>query len=117
MNVFVYGTLKRGQCRGSVLMGQVFLGEQTTKPLYQMYKISSFPGIMLAENSSPVPIKGELWSVDEITLRRLDQIEGHPNLFKRDKIELESGLEAVAYYWNGRRPIEDIGDCWDDSMS
>jgi gamma-glutamylcyclotransferase (GGCT)/AIG2-like uncharacterized protein YtfP len=33
-------------------------------------------------------IQGELWEVDENTLNRLDMLEGHPNWYKREFVDV-----------------------------
>jgi gamma-glutamylcyclotransferase (GGCT)/AIG2-like uncharacterized protein YtfP len=108
--IFVYGTLKRGHLRAPVLAQQTFIEEVKTLPQYKLFDLGDFPGLMQVENGNA--IIGELYEVDETCLKRLDRIEGHPTLYKRDNINLANGEEAVAYFWQGN-PGKDIGDSWD----
>lgn len=110
MKVFVYGTLKKGQCRAHVMNGK-FLGETKTLPKYRLNHLRAFPGLTREENGKA--IIGELWEIDEDCLELLDHIEGHPTFFRREEVELEhaEGADAVAYFWLGA-PGEDAGDCW-----
>ena len=109
--LFIYGTLKKGQCRNSALEGQTFLGEVSTEPNYKLYRVSSFPGIVPVKDG--IAIKGELWEVDARCLAALDRIEGHPKLFKRDTIQLQGHSEPIeSYFWQGSTDLPEIGDCW-----
>ncbi len=94
--IFVYGTLKRGFCREHFLAGQSFLTEARTLPKYCMYHCGTYPGLQPAEDG--LSILGELWSVDEACLARLDREEGvDEGLFSRSVIELARSLsESVA---------------------
>jgi gamma-glutamylcyclotransferase (GGCT)/AIG2-like uncharacterized protein YtfP len=42
-------------------------------------------------------IVGELYEVDDDTLRRLDRCEGAPSFYRREEVELEDGGRAVTY--------------------
>jgi gamma-glutamylcyclotransferase (GGCT)/AIG2-like uncharacterized protein YtfP len=111
MKIFCYGTLKKGYMRNRNLSNQKFLGEVKTLPKYKLYRLDSFPGLVHADDG--LAIKGELYDVDEECLKTLDYIEGHPDLFKREKIEIENHPEeTVAYFWQGE-PGQDAGDCWE----
>ena len=119
--IFVYGTLKRGFCRAHFLAGQSFLGEARTLPRYRMYNCGTYPGLKPVEDG--LSIVGELWSVEEACLARLDQEEGvAEGLYSRAVIELARPLpEPVrdtpveAYFY---RPsvagFPDCGEQWID---
>ena len=121
--IFVYGTLKRGFCRAQFLAGQTFLNEARTQPKYRMYDCGSFPGLKLA--SDGLSIRGELWSVDEACLGRLDREEGvGTGLYSRSVIELAATLSdsvatapVEAYFYCGAiREFPDCGDQWVDGL-
>jgi gamma-glutamylcyclotransferase (GGCT)/AIG2-like uncharacterized protein YtfP len=116
MKVFVYGTLKTGFCRNHALDGQSFLGNCKTKPKYKLFTGGSYPCMVKSEGQGK-EIHGELWDVDEDCLRRLDRIEGHPTLFKREQVDIDhpEGATAIAYFWQMGFDdrLREIGDMWD----
>jgi gamma-glutamylcyclotransferase (GGCT)/AIG2-like uncharacterized protein YtfP len=48
-------------------------------------------------NESTVKLVGLLYEVSDETLARLDMLEGHPNFYRRKKIALADGSDAIAY--------------------
>ena len=98
--LFVYGTLKRGFSNHDFLSGtdSKFLGKaQTTEP-FALY-VGNFPYVTSRE---PVcPIKGEVYMVDAETLSKIDELEEHPNWYKRGITEviLEDGTAIEAYIY------------------
>ena len=118
--VFVYGTLKRGFCREHFLAGQSFLAEARTLPKYRMYDCGTYPGLKPCPQDG-LSILGELWSVDDVCLARLDREEGgDEGLYARSLIELQpplsesvAGSPVEAYFY---RPsvvgFPDCGDRW-----
>lgn len=102
--IFVYGTLKRGFRRSRFLENQTFLAEAVTAPHYCLYDCGEYPGLVLDQEAG-CSIHGELWCVDEIGLKLLDEVEGvAQNLYSRHEIELISPAQiqvAQAYYYQG----------------
>lgn len=98
--VFVYGTLMRGHGNHSYYLTQSeFLGTGEITD-YAMYEVSSFPGIV---PESGEVVKGEVYRIDQDTLRRLDQLEGEGSLYLRRNVEvLLNGklVQAWTYVWN-----------------
>ena len=115
--IFVYGTLKRGFCRAHFLAGQSFLGEARTLPKYRMYDCGTYPGLKPA--SDGLSILGEVWSVDEACLARLDQAEEvDTGLYSRAVIELAHplpepvrGTPVEAYFYHPS--VTGFPDCED----
>ena len=95
--LFVYGTLKRGLHNHAFLAGQEYVGPARTLPHYHLYHCGPYPGLVAAE--SGVAVDGELWRVDEETLRRLDDFEGVPAVFDRRLIPLEGRDESAFVYF------------------
>lgn len=97
--LFVYGTLKRGRGNHRLLGNAKFIGEGETVEKYKMYDI----GVPIVVKGSPhVRIKGELYMVDEKILKQCDSLEGHPDMYKREKIKVEvKGRQywAWMYFW------------------
>jgi gamma-glutamylcyclotransferase (GGCT)/AIG2-like uncharacterized protein YtfP len=103
--IFVYGTLKRGYPNNPLLEGSAFLGEAVTVPTYRMVE-TSFPVIMPDPGGKPVA--GEIYTVDDATLARLDQLEREGRSYDRVMIDatlpLANGerLTTRAFIYLGR---------------
>ncbi len=98
--LFVYGTLKRGLCRHSFLADSQFKGLGKSTGSYRMVSVGDYPGLIHEPNGRP--ISGEVYQVDDETLRRLDIVEGvAEGLYRRDWIDLISpwNQEQVATYF------------------
>ncbi len=95
---FVYGTLRHRQGNHYVLDSSKFLGMAKTKKKYALYG-SGVP--FLSRNMAISQVIGEVYSIDDATLRRLDQLEGHPDMYKREQAEvvLEDGTELIAWIY------------------
>ena len=94
--VFVYGTLKRGK-RVHLLLSQAkFVGEGTASR-YEMYIVRDYPGIVKGKGK----VRGEVYEVNENTLKKLDEYEGVPFYYERvmDTVELDSGEKVKAYLY------------------
>jgi gamma-glutamylaminecyclotransferase len=115
MHLFVYGTLKRGQKRHRFLAGQKFVGTARTLPLYGLFNLGDYPG--LVERSDGRSIEGELWEVDAASLPLLDQVEGcHEGLYRRANIQLLPPHDQLAvfsyFYEKNLDGAEDCGTRW-----
>lgn len=115
MQVFVYGTLKRGHCRAHFLNEQIFLGAARTEPLYRMVNCGEYPGLLAVSEGRA--IEGELWDVDHQCLQQLDREECiDVGLYARRSIKLapphaESTAEAY-FYLGDTRGLADCGTSW-----
>ncbi|GAV04813.1 hypothetical protein RvY_15034-2 [Ramazzottius varieornatus] len=102
--VFVYGTLKRGEPNHHVLVDPtsttenqpVFIGEGRT--------IQPFPLLIASKYNLPYAldspgtgqrIRGEIWDVNDECLRRLDNLEKHPDYYIRRSVEIELSISDV----------------------
>lgn len=83
--VFVYGTLKKGFSNHRLLAGSEYLGAAQTVEKYAMYSTGT-PIVLKEEPVSP--IHGELYRVNEATLVALDSLEGHPDWYRREEINI-----------------------------
>jgi gamma-glutamylcyclotransferase (GGCT)/AIG2-like uncharacterized protein YtfP len=98
-NIFVYGSLRKGMGLNPVLSTSKLLGTVKTLPKYTMYDLGAFPCITKNGDSS---IVGDIYEVDLDTLSQLDMIEGVPNLYYRDEIEISASPvtdNPNAYFW------------------
>ena len=117
--VFVYGTLKKGQCREQS-MNEISLGSKDENITAKMYNIGKFPAITLEKEE----VLGEIHKVkkEQESLERLDQIEGFvgydkSSLYNRILINSSQGI-CWTYVWNrdiGSYPVIKSGN-WDDSQ-
>lgn len=108
--VFVYGTLKRGHGNNLLLKDSTFISEGILHghKLCFYYSEGSFPFAKKDERSSS---RGEVYTVNEETLRRLDALEGYaPNrpdsmntfyLRREADIETPTGMVKCFYYLGG----------------
>lgn len=98
--VFVYGTLRTGECRAHLLKDCKNLGVYKTEPEYTLVDFGPFPGLI---GGGETAIIGEVVEVDELTLNLLDTVEGHPNFYTRRPVRLADGPvdyidNAVTYF-------------------
>ncbi len=98
--VFVYGSLRRGFGLSPVLSSSEFVADVRTKPKYTMYSVGAFPCITKGGNTG---IVGEIYKVDLPTLRRLDMIEGVPQLYKKSMIEVDGYDDVIAYFFTDEK--------------
>jgi gamma-glutamylaminecyclotransferase len=109
--VFVYGTLKSGFWNHYLLKGCEFFGDAATVPAYKMIEFrmieNGFPVIM--PDPEGKPLAGEIYTVDDETLARLDQLEREGSSYDRKLIDvtlsLASGerLPTKAFIYVGRK--------------
>ena len=109
--IFVYGSLKRSYALHSLLQGQRSLGNAVTEPLYRLFDLGSYPG--LVEWPDGLAICGEVYRVDSDCLRRLDEAEGVAERhYVRRAILLQTDFDncdVQAWFWLGS--IHGRSDC------
>jgi gamma-glutamylaminecyclotransferase len=92
--VFVYGSLRRGEYNHGLLVRARFIEEARTPPCFELVDLGAFPAMI---EGGAVAVIGEVYTVNPSTLRRLDELEGHPHLYQRCRIRLASGREVETY--------------------
>lgn len=115
--LFVYGTLKRGHENHSWIAAQQYVDVARTLPLYRIYDLGGYPGMVRAPEGQGIAIEGEVWEVDPAGLARLDVLEDiDGGEYERVPVELEGAfatqlVETYVYLRSveGRR---DMGTCW-----
>lgn len=96
--LFVYGTLMKGMRNAAYLEKVKFVGEAVTKPEFELMFNGSIPAARPGHES----IKGELFEVDEATLKVLDVVEEvDANLYDRTEVEID-GKKAIMYLGGSR---------------
>lgn len=93
MQLFVYGTLKRGFRNAYYLNDADYLGEFTTRSHYSMYDFGGYPAVSQAGNSA---IAGEVYRVNLDHIAATDRLEWYPDFYQRVIIETAYG-EAWMY--------------------
>ena len=86
--VFVYGTLKSGYRNNAWLGDSTCEGAGTTCDKWAMIDGPGFP-YLLKKHSLGHNIVGEIYNVTTSDLRLLDQLEGCPNHYHRELIDVE----------------------------
>src|SRR5688572_19180393 len=86
LELFVYGSLKRGFRHHDLLLGARFHGETVTAAGYQLVLLGEYPA--LADGGDGT-VTGELYSVENELLARLDAFEGAE--YERREVRLVSG--------------------------
>jgi gamma-glutamylaminecyclotransferase len=104
IRVFVYGTLLRGEDNHRFLRSASYLGSARTAPRFQLFDVGPFPALV---DSGATAVVGELYEVDVETLAALDELEDHPDVYRRTEIPLDDGTVAHAYLLV-RAPAEDL---------
>lgn len=97
--VFVYGTLLVGQVNHRLLADARLLGAWRTPPCFTLYDLGAYPGVA---RGGATAIAGEVFAVDRACLGRLDRLEEHPRLYRRESIPTPYG-RAWIYLYRGRR--------------
>lgn len=87
--VFVYGSLMPDLHNHHYMQQSTYLKSCSTLPEYTMYSLGSFPGVC---EGGTTAIQGVLYCVDARTLSKLDQLEDHPNWYKRKVVQLPDVL-------------------------
>jgi gamma-glutamylcyclotransferase (GGCT)/AIG2-like uncharacterized protein YtfP len=94
IDLFVYGSLMRGEANHRLLAGAEALGAARTAAEFELVDLGPYPGLVAGGGSAVV---GELYRVDGGIVVRLDAFEGHPGYFRRSPIRLVDGRPAEAY--------------------
>ena len=100
--VFVYGTLRTGHSNHHLMKDAQSYGIGSSEARYAMYLISGYPYVTSSETR--YPIVGELYSVDDDTLKTLDMMEGHPRFYERKETTVIVGGERHIAWMYFRDP-------------
>ena len=96
--VFVYGTLRKGSSNHDFMRTARFVGKAKTALPYALY-LGEYPYVY--KHEPLCPITGEVYAVDQNTLARLDDLEEHPSVYRREQtaVRLESGEELLCWLY------------------
>ena len=114
--VFVYGSLKRGLDNHHLLNTAVFAGKASTAASFRMMD-GPYP-VLRHSDTDGWRVSGELYEVDDLTLKALDDLEGvDEHLYDRIEIEIvmadapQQNVRAFIYigcaeYWDRQPRID-----------
>lgn len=94
--VAVYGTLKRGFHNNRLLeeYGAEFMGPVKTVQPYKLV-VDGLP-YLLPQPGVGFQVKCELFRVNQECLARLDQLESHPNFYRRQEVNVTNSVEMFS---------------------
>ena len=99
--VFVYGSLKRGECNHNQLAGCRWLGSGEL-PGLALYDLGPFP-MAVTSDAAGAHLQGELYAVTAAQLAALDRFEGTPRLYERQAHRLTDGRLVWVYVGRPRQ--------------
>ena len=79
----VYGTLKKGEANHHILKNCEYLGDR----ILQNVAITDRSGFPFAFKKKGYRTRVEVYKVNQSTLETIDYLEGHPDWYKREKID------------------------------
>jgi gamma-glutamylaminecyclotransferase len=100
MHVFVYGTILSGMRNNHRVNKFKFIGKAETVKQFYMTSLNSccYPMVSYkAIHPSQIltTIKGEVYEINDEELQNLDHLEGHPNFYTRQIIEVNLGNDKI----------------------
>lgn len=91
-DLFVYGTMLRGMRNHWRVEDSEFLGEFKTALPYKMtvdfWRSTNHPVPYVSRAGRTARIRGELYRVDAATLKMIDRYEGHPQVYRRERVKV-----------------------------
>jgi gamma-glutamylaminecyclotransferase len=103
--VFVYGTLRQGEVNHYLLETARLCGPHTTQPHYKMFSLGAYPAVVRRGQDR---IAGEVYRVDDLTMTRLDRLEGYPKAYARRLIPTPWGRAWIYLFRESLRGRERI---------
>jgi gamma-glutamylcyclotransferase (GGCT)/AIG2-like uncharacterized protein YtfP len=92
-HVFVYGTLKRGECNHGFLAR--FQGVSAQAEGIVLHAGPCYPYAVRGEDTA----SGEVYTVDNLTLAKLDTLEEHPSYYVRELIPVRREDGGIIQAW------------------
>ena len=94
--LFVYGTLKKNFSNHHLLRTAEFCGKGRTQQKYAMY-VDGIPYVVRNQQTSF--IYGELYLIDACQLERIDRLEGHPEWYCREQVQIIHDQRKIVTAW------------------
>lgn len=110
----VYGTLLRDLGNHHFIKDQEFFANDSITGIKMYGYAFGFPACVQTDDDAD-KVYVEIYDVDKEALERVDQLEGHPNWYKRTAVLTDSFIECEIYLMQKedvgeRRPIP--SGCW-----
>ena len=106
--VGVYGSLRKTLHNHYLLQNAEFVGNDALPAEYSMHSLGGLPGVCKGGDTSIVL---ELYRVTDEERDRLDQLEGHPDWYKREEVPTVQGNMPFVYFLTeeeiGQQPVVD----------
>jgi gamma-glutamylcyclotransferase (GGCT)/AIG2-like uncharacterized protein YtfP len=100
--VFVYGTLRRGECNHPVMMPYMVRALGKGRIRGQLYDLGAYPAIDISQSGV---VTGEWTLVTEEGLKRLDLLEEYPEYYDRTIVtDVTRQIQGWVYHMTGRIP-------------
>lgn len=100
--VFVYGTLRRGERNHSLLADARWLDGHRTAACYTLLDLGAYPGVVAGGRTA---IVGEVYAITQATLAQLDKLEDYPREYYRERIPTRHGPAWMYVY---RHPVPGV---------
>ena len=98
MKIFVYGTLKRGFGANRYLLNCPLVAPEAVIEGAHMVSLGGFPGVFLkGRPGTSGQVYGEVYEVDDTTLKNLDMYESNGSFYQRRKVTTTAGMEVEVY--------------------
>ena len=111
--VGVYGTLKKGNGNQGVMQyaGGEFVANAKTKHPMRLC-ISGLPYLIKGTHEDGHFVHMELYLVNDLGLKTLDALEGHPHFYEREKLEVVTTEGEEMTPW-----VYQVGETYDKSLT
>jgi len=94
VRLFVYGSLRKGERHHDRMRGAEFEGPARTTTGFRLIRHGDYPALVAGGEGS---VEGEVYRVDAALLDELDEFEGCPELYRRERVMLDDGSFAETY--------------------
>jgi gamma-glutamylaminecyclotransferase len=92
--VFVYGTSMSGEPNHQLMTGARFITEGKTQAEFDLVDLGGFPAMVRGGETC---VDGEIYAVTAGGVRYMDEVEDHPDYFRRTSVKLENGPQVNCY--------------------
>ncbi len=100
MKIFIYGTLRKSQSNHDILeqTHAIFLGKSITFNTHKSDLDSGMYPELYNITTEGYKIQGEVYEIPEENIYILDEFEGAPDLYYRDKIQVNLNNKIIECY-------------------
>jgi gamma-glutamylcyclotransferase (GGCT)/AIG2-like uncharacterized protein YtfP len=101
MKLAVYGTLKKGKSNHGLIEHCYYHGDYYLGPEFCL----TVAGLPYVQRKPGQGVLVELYEVDDMTLKTLDRLEGHPNFYTREYVwahdmDVGGDIKVMCYLYN-----------------